>query len=95
MSREIDEYRKRIDQLDTEIVRLLNRRAQCAVEVGELKESVGLDTYQPDREVSVLEHARRESGGPLDDSAITRLFERIIDESRRLEKTAEGRKKKE
>ena len=39
----------------------------------------------------MLEHARVESDGPLDDSAITRLFERIIDESLRLERTAEGK----
>ena len=88
VSKQIDEYRKRIDKLDTEIVRLLNLRARCALEVGELKESIGLDTYQPDREVSVLEHARKESGGPLDDSAITRLFERIIDESRLIKISA-------
>ena len=94
VSEQIEEYRQKIDKLDKEIVRLLNVRARCALAVGELKKSVGLDTYQPDREVSVLEHARLESDGPLDDSAITRLFERIIDESLRLERTAEGRNEK-
>ncbi|SVC64341.1 uncharacterized protein METZ01_LOCUS317195 [marine metagenome] len=91
VSKHIEEYRQRIDKLDKEIVRLLNLRARCALAVGELKKSAGLNTYQPDREVSVLEHARVESDGPLDDSAITRLFERIIDESLRLERTAEGK----
>ena len=95
VSREIDEHRNRIDKLDIEIARLLNHRAQCALEVGKLKESIGLDTYQPNREVLVLEHARKESGGPLDDGAITRLFERIIDESRRLENTAEKKNAEE
>ena len=94
VSKQIEEYRQRIDKLDKEIVRLLNLRAVCALAVGELKRSAGLDTYQPDREVLVLEHARVESDGPLDDSAITRLFKRIIDESLRLERTAEGRNEK-
>ena len=40
------------------------------------------------REIEVLEHARSTNGGPLDEGAITRLFERIIDEARRLERSA-------
>lgn len=85
----MDECRRRIDELDTEIVQRLNARAECALELGRLKESVGLDTYQPARERAVLDHARNESSGPLDPDAITRLFERIIDENRRLERLAE------
>lgn len=85
----MDECRRRIDELDAEIVCRLNARAECALELGRLKESVGLDTYQPARERAVLDHARNESQGPLDAAAITRLFERIIDENRRLERLAE------
>ena len=87
----MDECRRRIDELDTEIVQRLNARAECALELGRLKESVGLDTYQPARERAVLAHARDENNGPLDAEAITRLFERIIDENRRLERLAEQR----
>ena len=87
---QMDKCRRRIDELDAEIVQLLNARAECALTLGRLKESVGLDTYQPTRERAVLEHARGENRGPLDASAITRLFERIIDENRRLERLAEG-----
>lgn len=83
------QYRGRIDELDTEIVRLLNARAECALALGRLKEAAGLDTYQPEREIAVLEHARATNAGPLDAGAITRLFERIIDENRRLERLAE------
>ncbi len=81
--------RERIDQLDAEIVRLLNARAEHALALGRIKEAVGLDTYQPERERVVLEHARAANEGPLDAGAITRLFERIIDENRRLERLAE------
>lgn len=82
-------YRGRIDQLDKEIVRLLNDRARWALELGRCKSEAGLETYQPQREVAVLENARDENRGPLGAEAITRLFERIIDENRRLERLAE------
>ena len=84
--------RKKLDRLDEEIVRLLNTRATCALEVGEIKENAGMDTYQPDRETVVLEHARSVNSGPLESDAITRLFERIIDENRRLERLAKNKK---
>ncbi len=82
----LDAYRRRIDRLDEEIVRLLNARATCADEIGRLKEQVGMEVYQPGRERTVLDHVRRVNAGPLADVAIIRLFERIIDESRRLER---------
>lgn len=88
---QLKEYRSRIDRLDEELVRLLNARASCADEIGRLKDQVGMETYQPNRELEVLEHVRTVNAGPLDSSAITRLFERIIDESRRLERLAHDR----
>ena len=82
--------REQIDRLDEEIVRLLNERAACALQLGGLKSDAGMDTYQPEREIAVLEHAREVNDGPLEGHAITRLFERIIDENRRLERLSEG-----
>jgi chorismate mutase len=84
----IDELRREIDALDERLVALLNARASCALEVGRLKELFRLEIYQPEREGEVLAHVRRINQGPLDDDAIARLFERIIDEARRLERTA-------
>ena len=83
---EIEELRQRIDDLDEQLVGLLNSRATCALEVGHLKQVLGIEMYQPSREADVLEHVRTVSPGPLDHGAITRLFERIIDEARRLER---------
>lgn len=80
--------RDRIDGLDEQLVVLLNARAGCALAIGRLKEALGLQIYQPDREREVLTHVRRVNRGPLDDDAIARLFERIIDEARRLERVA-------
>ncbi len=83
------QFRERIDRLDVEIVRLLNARAECALALGRIKEAVGLDTFQPAREMAVLDHARATNDGPLDAGAVTRVFERIIDENRRLELSAQ------
>ena len=88
VSAQMEGYRARIDRLDKEIVRLLNARAACALEVGRLKDSVGIGTYQPERELNVHEHVQKINDGPLDTGAIKRLFERIIDENRRLERLA-------
>ena len=85
----LEEFRRRIDQLDAELVRLLIAREAAATEIGRLKDDVGIDTYQPTREQEVLARVRSVNTGPLDPDAITRLFERIIDESRRLERHAD------
>jgi chorismate mutase len=85
---DIEALRRRIDAIDAQLVSLLNQRAACALDVGRLKEAAGLPVYQPDREADVLERVRQANNGPLDAAALTRLFERIIDEARRLERIA-------
>jgi chorismate mutase len=86
----IESLRKRIDELDEQLVRLLSERAACALEVGRAKKAAGIQLYQPTREADVLDHVAGVNRGPLDDGAIRRLFERIIDEARRLERMSEG-----
>lgn len=85
----IDELRQRIDDIDAELVGLLNARAACALAIGQAKKAAGLEVYQPGREADVLAHVQDINGGPLDDGAVKRLFERIIDEARRLERLAD------
>ena len=83
----LDDLRQDIDRIDEVLVRLLNERARVACEVGRLKKVEGVEVYQPDREKQVLAHVRSVAGeGPLGPEAIGRLFERIIDEARRLER---------
>lgn len=82
------ELRARIDQLDEQLVKLLNRRAECAVEIGAIKSAEGVNVYQPEREQEIIAHAKAVNHGPLDPGALTRLFERIIDETRRAEREA-------
>ena len=85
---EIDAWRNRIDTIDEQLVRLLNSRSACAVEIGRLKRRLGLPVYSPEREAWILERVMRDNPGPLEPTAVRRVFERIIDESRRLERLA-------
>ena len=85
----MDGLRRRIDELDEALVKLLSARAACALEVGRAKKLLGLDIYQPSREAEVLAHVQRVNPGPLNDASMKRLFERIIDEARRLEREAD------
>ena len=91
----IEELRTRIDVIDEQLVRLLNVRVACAVEVGRLKHEAGLPIYQPEREAQVLGRVRRSAtdlSGPLTAEAVVRIFERIIDEARRAEREASSRR---
>ncbi len=84
----IDHWRQKIDDVDMELVRLLNDRATFANEIGKIKEKQGLPAYSPEREEEVMGNVERWNKGPLSTAALRRLFERIIDESRRLEREA-------
>ena len=86
----IDELRQRIDDIDERLVQLLSARAACALEIGHEKKLLRLEVYQPSRESEVLGHVQRINQGPLDNEAMKRLFERIIDEARRLERIADA-----
>jgi chorismate mutase len=91
----LDDLRRQIDSLDERLVELLNARAACALEIGHEKKLAGLEVYQPSREAEVLGHVQRINTGPLDDEAMKRLFERIIDEARRLERIADAAQRNE
>jgi chorismate mutase len=83
---DIEDWRNEIDQIDERLVRLLNERSKCAIELGRIKRERGLAIYSPDREKQVIQHVTDINGGPLDAAAVRRLFERIIDESRSIER---------
>jgi chorismate mutase len=83
---EISDWRKKIDELDEQIVRLINQRAAAAEAIGELKRAVELPVYEPQREQAVLEHVRAVNPGPLDDAELLHVYERIIDVMRTLQR---------
>jgi chorismate mutase len=79
-------WRRKIDEIDQKLVKLLNERARCAVEIGHLKKQLHLPAWQPEREAEILRNIVEANCGPLDNAAVRRLFERIIDEARALER---------
>jgi chorismate mutase len=84
----LDELRVAIDSLDEKLVSLLDARARLALEIGQVKRARGLPVYEPERETVVLRHAlavSRSLDGPLDDSAVVALFERVIDLMRQIQ----------
>lgn len=83
----IEDWRRRIDEIDKNLVTLLNERSRCVVEIGKIKHTTGEPLYQPDRENQILDGVVRANPGPLPDAAIRRLFERILDEARSVERT--------
>lgn len=83
---DINDIRDEINALDDELLRIFNRRAQLALDIGHIKKDRGLAVYDPEREKYIFERMKSANPGPLDDGAIVRLFERVIDESRRLER---------
>jgi chorismate mutase len=82
----VEDWRRRIDEIDRKLVELLNERSTCVVEIGRLKKTDGSPLYQPDRERQVLDAAEKANRGPLSEAAIRRLFERILDEARSVER---------
>lgn len=82
----IERARRSIDEIDEEIVRLLNRRAEAVQSIGRAKHVLDEPIYQPDREEEVFSRVIGTNEGPLDDGAMRRLFERVLDEARRLER---------
>ena len=82
---DIEYWRKEIDEVDAELLRLLSVRARLALKVGALKRAKQLPFCDPDREEYVLTRLRHLNPGPLDDRAVNKLFRRIIRESRRIQ----------
>ncbi len=82
----MEDWRRRIDEIDLQLVKLFNERTKCAIEIGHIKKRLGLEIYSPKREGQVIANVTTANSGPLDAEAIRRLFERVIDEARRIER---------
>ena len=82
----IDQLRKKIDTVDKKLLYLLDERAQYVIEVGQIKSKKNIKLFDPRRERDIFVNMTEKNPGPLTVDAIVRIFERIIDESRRLER---------
>ena len=83
---DIEDWRKKIDDLDRKLVALLSERAKAAIAIGKLKRDTSLPIYEPDRERVVFENVQGANSGPLPGRDLVRIYERIIDVMRNIQK---------
>ena len=82
----LEEYRVLIDALDLRLLTALNERTRVVEEIGRVKRAGKLPIYEPRREDQVFENVTSHNSGPLTQEAVKRIFERIIDEMRRIQR---------
>jgi chorismate mutase len=82
---ELAELRRAIDEVDHKILELVAERVRLVLAVGDYKRRNSLPVYDPERERSLLERLSREAPAPLEPETVRRIFERLVDESRRVE----------
>ena len=83
---DIEDWRKKIDELDRKLVELLSERARAAVAIGQLKRNTNLPVYEPDRERTVFANVQEANRGPLAGRDLVRIYERIMDVMRNVQK---------
>jgi chorismate mutase-like protein len=86
----LGQCRERIDDVDRRIIALLNERTTVVEEIGRIKGEAQLAVYEPKREDQVLANIAASNHGPLSDDAAKRIFERIIDEMRKIQRDKMG-----
>jgi chorismate mutase len=84
--RQLEEQRRKIDALDLQILDLFNSRARVVERIGDIKKQMTMAIYEPKREEQVFLNVLGGNRGPLSEAAVRRLFERIIDEMRTLQR---------
>jgi chorismate mutase len=83
---EIEDWRKKIDELDEQIVVLISKRAEAAKAIGAAKKEKGLPVYEPNREQDVFNHVKAINPGPLGDLELIGVYERLMDVMRTLQR---------
>lgn len=78
--------RVQIDAIDVRLLELLNERTAIVEEIGRVKQQLRLAVYEPKREDQVFANVAAHNRGPLPPEAVKRIFERIIDEMRTVQK---------
>jgi chorismate mutase len=92
---EVNSLRGLIDEIDDQLLHQFNQRAELVLKLARKKRSIGKKLFDPERERDIFVRITEENPGPLPPESVVRLFERIIDESRRLERTEVYEKDKE
>jgi chorismate mutase len=81
------ECRRIIDRIDAQLVALLNERTRIVEVIGQVKREFSMPVYEPKREDEVFRNVMENNHGPLPPEAVKRIFERVVDEMRTLQKT--------
>ena len=84
--RRLDELRVLIDDVDRRIVSLLNERTLVVENIGRVKREAQLPVYEPKREEMVFANVTTSNHGPMTADALRRIFERVIDEMRQIQR---------
>lgn len=79
-------HRREIDAIDLQLLELLNQRTRVVEAIGQIKQAAELPVYEPKREEDVFRNVTQNNRGPLGADALKRIFERIIDEMRSLQR---------
>ena len=82
---ELEALRRSIDEIDSRLLSLIEERVRLVLAVGDFKRENNLPIYDPERERKLIERLTGEARPPLEEGTVRRIFERLIDESRRLE----------
>ena len=82
----LEEFRVLIDDVDRRIVALLNERTRVVEDIGRVKRQTNLPIYEPKREDQVFANISSTNRGPLTGEAVRRIFERIVDEMRMIQR---------
>ena len=83
---DIEDWRRKIDELDRQIIALISERAAAAQAIGRLKRATSLPVYEPNRERVIFDNVRTHNPGPLPDAELVHIYERMIDVMRALQR---------
>ncbi len=83
---DIEDWRRKIDELDIQLVTLINQRAQCAQAIGQLKRNSDAPIYEPDRERVIFANIARLNQGPLSQVQLRQVYERLVDVMRQIQR---------
>jgi chorismate mutase len=82
----LSECREAIDKIDLHLLQLLNERTTIVERIGQIKQTLQMAVYEPKREDQVFSNVVSHNTGPLPPEAVKRIFERVIDEMRTIQK---------
>lgn len=88
MSQKLESLREKIHEIDQELVQLLQKRIQTALQIGQIKSDLGLPIFDPQREHEVIAHVLEVPHAPIDSESLKILFTHILDICRKAEMNA-------